>query len=289
VKGGRLMYLVKELIREVKNNIKYSPRKGGYIGNDLTYNIKAAADDFNLDYDFGFAKGVINMGNGYVLKYGMKGYQISINDVINIPEEIEDMMDSSPYVTEVERYLTCRTWKELFDGFKYNDYVEKEIAIYNSLPKKYRHLFAKNIKVKNEKHFYIQLAAKTNGLETVSVGEIQQFIGEHQQIVDELYSRSERRIPIFSKWLGMVLYYWSREEILDIFKFLIKLCDKYHLYPDLFADRQMGLINGKLVFIDYSGLFGGLTKKVTDYRDHEQYIEDNFLVPLEESESENND
>ena len=283
------MYLVKELIREVKNNIKYSPRKGGYIGNDLTYNIKAAADDFNLDYDFGFAKGVINMGNGDVLKYGMKGYQISINDVINIPEEIEDMMDSSPYVTEVERYLTCRTWKELFDGFKYNDYVEKEIAIYNSLPKKYRHLFAKNIKVKNEKHFYIQLAANTYGLETVSVEEIQQFIGENQQIVDELYSRSERRIPIFSKWLGLVLYYWNREEILDIFKFLIKLCDKYHLYPDLFADRQMGLINGKLVFIDYSGLFGGLTKKVTDYKEHEQYIEDNFLVPLEESESENND
>ena len=283
------MYLVKELIREVKNNIKYSPRKGGYIGNDLTYNIKAAADDFNLDYDFGFAKGVINMGNGYVLKYGMKGYQISINDVINIPEEIEDMMDSSPYVTEVERYLTCRTWKELFDGFKYNDYVEKEIAIYNSLPKKYRHLFAKNIKVKNEKHFYIQLAAKTDGLETVSVEEIQQFIGENQQVVDELYSRSERRIPIFSKWLGLVLYYWNREEILDIFKFLIKLCDKYHLYPDLFADRQMGLINGKLVFIDYSGLFGGLTRKVTDYKEHEQYIEDNFLVPLEESESENND
>ena len=283
------MYLVKELIREVKNNIKYSPRKGGYIGNDLTYNIKAAADDFNLDYDFGFAKGVINMGNGYVLKYGMKGYQISINDVINIPEEIEDMMDSSPYVTEVERYLTCRTWKELFDGFKYNDYVEKEIAIYNSLPKKYRHLFAKNIKVKNEKHFYIQLAANTYGLETVSVEEIQQFIGENQQIVDELYSRSERRIPIFSKWLGLVLYYWNREEILDIFEFLIKLCDKYHLYPDLFADRQMGLINGKLVFIDYSGLFGGLTRKVTDYKEHEQYIEDNFLVPLEESESENND
>ena len=283
------MYLVKELIREIKNNIKYSPRKGGYIGNDLTYNIKAAADDFNLDYDFGFAKGVINMGNGYVLKYGMKGYQISINDVINIPEEIEDMMDSSPYVTEVERYLTCRTWKELFDGFKYNDYVEKEIAIYNSLPKKYRHLFAKNIKVKNEKHFYIQLAANTYGLETVSVEEIQQFIGENQQIVDELYSRSERRIPIFSKWLGLVLYYWNREEILDIFKFLIKLCDKYHLYPDLFADRQMGLINGKLVFIDYSGLFGGLTRKVTDYKEHEQYIEDNFLVPLEESESENND
>lgn len=261
------------------------------IGNDLTYNIKAAADDFNLDYDFGFAKGVINMGNGYVLKYGMKGYQISINDVINIPDEIEDMMDSSPYVTEVERYLTCRTWKELFDGFKYRDYVEKEIAIYNSLPKKYRHLFAKNIKVKNEKHFYIQLAANTYGLETVSVEEIQQFIGENQQIVDELYSRSERRIPIFSKWLGLVLYYWNREEILDIFKFLIKLCDKYHLYPDLFADRQMGLINGKLVFIDYSGLFGGLTRKVTDYKEHEQYIEDNFLVPLEESESEseNND
>ena len=34
------MFLVKELIREVKNNIRYSPRKGGYIGNDLTYNIK---------------------------------------------------------------------------------------------------------------------------------------------------------------------------------------------------------------------------------------------------------
>ena len=283
------MFLVKKLIREVKNNVKYSPRKGGYIGNDLTYNIKAAADDFNLDYDFGFAKGVINMGNGYVLKYGMKGYQISINDVINIPEEIEDMMDNSPYVTEVERYLTCRTWKELFDGFKYNDYVEKEIAIYNSLPKKYRHLFAKNIKVKNEKHFYIQLAAKMDGLETISDEEIQQFIEENQQIVNELYARSERRIPIFSKWLGLALYYWDREEILDIFKFLIKLCDKYHLYPDLFADRQMGLINGKLVFIDYSGLFGGLTRKVTDYRDHEQYIEDNFLVPLEESESENND
>ena len=128
-----------------------------------------------------------------------------------------------------------------------------------------------------------------DGLETISDEEIQQFIEENQQIVNELYARSERRIPIFSKWLGLALYYWDREEILDIFKFLIKLCDKYHLYPDLFADRQMGLINGKLVFIDYSGLFGGLTRKVTDYRDHEQYIEDNFLVPLEESESGNND
>jgi hypothetical protein len=51
----------------------------------------------------------------------------------------------------------------------------------------------------------------------------------------------------------------------------------------------MGLINGKLVFIDYSGLFGGLTRKVIDYREHEQYIEDNFLVPLEESEIGNSD
>ena len=226
------------------------------------------------------------MGNGYVLKYGMRGFQVNLSEVVNIPEEIDDMMDSSPYVTETEKYITCRTWKELFDGFKYDDYVEKEIEIYNYLPKKYRHLFAKNVKVKNQKHFYIQLAAQTKDLEMVSIEDAQLFARENEQIVREVYLRGEDRPMVFSKWLRIILYYWDREEIPDILKFLVKLCDKYHLYPDLFVDRQMGLINGNLVFIDYSGLFGGLTEKTTDYRDHEQYIEDNFLVPLEDEDNE---